>query len=156
MDDFFHQFYLLEEGDYDYMNYQQHLVFSTPVEIEDDLIMYLYDTLRWVPNDNNNLNKPPEVSFYGLDLEGRTIIGKRGARMFRDILLSWANLFSLGPDSLTLTGRFELSYGKDNIQTGNYQKVHLMRDETVNLLRILADWAARVVDENVVILHLGL
>ncbi len=133
-------------------NYRAFRLSNQGISVPDDLIRYLFDTLRWVPTEH-----PFEASGrwampwrgYGLDYFGHTAIRKHGAPVFRRICEAWAALFSQAPRTFELHG----SYLPDE---GRYERLEHHRKELVPLLRKLAGHAERASTGDFLILHVGL
>ncbi len=123
------------------------------VELHDNLLHYMGDSLAWIPS----LNPSRNTEQTGLDYWGITIIGRPGARIACNVFTSWANLFSLSPPVLKLTGFYQLG-SNDTSEGGAYERLQFSRDETVTVLRAIASMCQRVADgdgsEHV--LHLGI
>lgn len=174
-----HDFLLLKKSEYPYENYEIFLEGSEGrIYLHDDLVQYMGDTLNWVPSMNPS--NPSEWPGYGLNLFGPTVIHTSGAEKFGRVCTAWADLMSLGPKNLHLTGSFEWvpeeiateenKEGKRLIEDGSsideniagmrvyqgYSKIRCDRDELVGKLRLLAEYAQKALDGDHYILHLGI
>lgn len=90
-----HKFFCLRKGERRYDNFTDFFHAAPDVEIHDDLIRYIDDTLLWVPC--THLCGRKKKMTYGLMLYGNTIIKQEGAEIFGPVIESWANLFSKAP-----------------------------------------------------------
>ncbi len=132
------------------------------MRLHDDLLRYLADTLSWIPTYPHSKAEPSS----GLCMWGITRIEVDGAHVARAVFSAWADLLSLGPDDLRLTGSYV------NVQSdrrarprgvqaisleGGYQDVHLSRQAVVSGLRVLATWCQEVADSggSAYVVHFG-
>src|SRR5579884_991947 len=97
-----HEFLLLPEKDNDYSGYMNHFNDLNALKLNDDIVLYMMDTLRWVPSINPA--NPNQWCGYGLNYYGPTVINKTGAEKTARLLRLWAALLQEGPDALELTG----------------------------------------------------
>lgn len=119
------------------------------VQLHDDLIHYMLDTLVWIPTHN-----PVGIqSCKGLCLYGWTFIQLEGAEIAKNIFQAWVDLFLNGSDILELRAYTVVEDGKEH-----YEPLRLPRDETVAHLRALVDHCQTILDSNgqFYILHLGI
>ena len=123
------------------------------LELPDDCLRYMYDSLLWIPSLNPCKALSPQT---GLNLYGQTVITLSGAGIGRRIFRAWAELFRCGPEILQLTGDYEWS--EDEPQMGEYQRLRLRRDEIAAVIEGLAGYCQRVEesDDREFILHLGI
>ncbi len=144
-----HEFGLLSEA-IPYSSYSQYFA-RLDIKIDDDIVLYIWDTLTWVPT----LNPATRIAGYGLNYHGVTIIDKHGAEKLSSICRLWAELFDLGPDQLELTGQFGWTEG--GVQaSGEYLILKARKGELVQSLRSLAQYADRAASGNYYILHAGI
>ncbi|RNB89670.1 coproporphyrinogen III oxidase [Brevibacillus fluminis] len=118
------------------------------IVLHDDLISYIWDSLNWLPT----FNASTKEEHSGLHYHGITLIPKNSAPLFKSIILAWCSLFSLGPQTIELTGRYVI----DGDGMGNYEKCFFSKDELVKTLSTLAELLDRVQDDNQCILHHGI
>ena len=149
----YHDFFLLSCDDHAFSDYFQFLRHPDALRLSDDLIWYLYDTLSWIPTINPARDNEPHL---GLCLYGPTVIHTDGAKAAKSVFGGWAEIFSGGPETLTLRGLWTVVEG-DPADSGHYQELTVDRDELVSRLRRLFDFASQVLDSNgrYFILHLG-
>jgi hypothetical protein len=124
------------------------------VVLHDDIITYIFDSLKWIPTINPSTQKLG----YGLNHHGVTIInsqnGHDGSVITRNIFNAWADLFVNSPDKLLLKGQF--SWIDDDTSKGKYEKLEYNRDEIVKSLRTIVLFADQVSSNNLQILHMGI
>ena len=81
------------------------------VHLDDNLILYIIDTLKWVKTFSkleNNIEKN------GLNYHGITYFKDEGIKKLKNILFHWKNIFNLGEDVIELEGIFYNSQKKKN------------------------------------------
>ncbi len=150
-----HDFYLMNRSEVDYWGYSKFYNPAQAVSIHDDVMHYLYDSLKWIPcHFPQRAGKLVECS--GLNLIGYTIIKDEGAAMAHRIFGSWADLFSHGPSELELTGLWSSIEGEPD--SGSYQTIVEDRNKLVSSLRQISEYALRVneSESRLYILHVGI
>lgn len=145
-----HQFILLSKEsysdrwlDWSFMNHEP----VERVDIHDDIIQYIKDSLKWIPTINPCVSE----SRYGLSIHGITLINNEGAALLRNIFDSWTRLFSNGPEILILTGSYQTTNGK-----GMYQKIEINKKEIVQSFNKICDFATIAIENDNYILHYGI
>lgn len=148
-----HQFYLVRKAEHDYTDYAALIHAPGGVELHDDLIDYMWDTLLWIPT----ILAASAERFHGLNRWGPTVIDDQGAPVARNVFGAWANLFACGPEKLQLRGPALIS-GDAGAGDGGYETLCLERDELVRALRSLESYAGDVIaaEGALYILHLGI
>lgn len=133
-----HDFLLVDD---DFRRDDFELIMRTPgrIRLHDDLVTYIYDSLRWIPAVNVHQEKP----CHGLCGHGQTAIRIEGAPVARQVFNSWADLFECGPETLELTGGYTWIEG-ESPETGYDQQLRFSRDEVVHSFRTLATYANEV------------
>jgi hypothetical protein len=161
----YHDFLLLPEGNggkqiyqefwnrtNEQPNYRAFRLRNHGIRVPDDLVSYMFDTLRWVPSEHpfEELGKwGMPWRGYGLDYHGHTAIRKRGAPVFRQICEAWAALFSQAPRTFELKGAWQPDEKE-------YRRLTYHRREVSPLLQKLAAHAERASTGEFFILHIGL
>lgn len=159
-----HDFWLIEEQNRASLNLNSYAARrDAPVQIHEDHLRYLADTLAWIPT--NNPAKQNEAG-YGLNWWGLTIINKQGGQLLQRICTAWAQLFSYGPETLPLTGMFgwqwpfeenEHMVSASQLSTfGSYNRLHVERDNLVQALTMLAHFGEQTSTGKFIILHIGI
>jgi hypothetical protein len=148
----FHDFLLLSQAEHPFTAYREFVNDQGAVQLHDELIGYLMDSLKWLPS----YNPSREVPTSGLCRWGPTIIHLEGADTAYRIFTAWADLFSAGPPVLNLTGEWTRVHDEPPTDIG-YEPLAFDRDETVDRLRLVARYASSVVGSggDLYILHIG-
>lgn len=148
-----HKFYLVRRTEHEFADYARLMNTPGATELHDDLVGYLWDTLRWIPTLDPTGNEPCQ----GLNRWGPTVIACEGAPQARAIFGSWAEIFSCGPAQLQLQGPWTWTGGATS-ESGHYEQMQLQRDDVVRALRRLESYAAEVsgAKGNLYMLHLGI
>src|SRR3954464_7890116 len=98
-----HSFYLVNLDQYDYWSFQNFYHQETTNFLHDDVVHYMEDSLKWIRCYSPAV-KTELQELRGLDFYGVTVIKEDGARAAKQIFSAWAELFSQGPEILSLTG----------------------------------------------------
>jgi hypothetical protein len=122
------------------------------IELPDDLVVYLWDSLDWI--QTSNPSKPAEWRGFGLNMHGPTVIRHGQAAKLAFVLRSWASLFASGPEKLKLKGAFTWIHG-ESIERGNHEYFYLSRAAVVEQLQQLASLADQAADGTMYLLHRG-
>lgn len=118
------------------------------VHLHDDLVRYMADTLEWIPT----FNPARREAHRGLCMWGPTLIMVEGAAVAERVFGLWADLFSVGPPVLSLTGSYSWVEPDDAPPTGErvtqlqggYDRLEFGRDDVVGVLRQLVAWCSLV------------
>ena len=116
------------------------------VHLDDNLILYIIDTLKWVKTFSkleNNIEKN------GLNYHGITYFKDEGIKKLKNILFHWKNIFNLGEDVIELRGMYYINIGKHSYN--KYKKKYLI--ESLKKLVVLCEKAEK---ENKIIEHWGI
>ena len=150
----YHDFLLLSLDDYDFADYMALIGNPRAIRIAYDVILYLNDTLRWIPTINPAMKNE---AIQGLCLYGPTVIHTDGAPVAKSLFGGWAEVFSQGPETLTLKGGWTYLEGQPP-ETGHYKSLQVERDPLVSDLRRLESYASKVSKSGGrhFILHLGI
>ena len=117
------------------------------VHLDDNLIIYIIDTLKWVKTFSkleNNIEKN------GLNYHGITYFKDEGIKKLKNILFHWKNIFNLGEDVIELEGIFYNSQKKRNSKN-KYSKKYI-----VEILEKLIALCEKAEKENKIIKHWGI
>jgi hypothetical protein len=147
-----HSFFVVRSAELAPADYLRLVGVPGDVEVPDDVLCYLGDTLAWIPAHNPALDAP----CVGLCMHGPTVIRAEGARVAAAIFAAWERLLALGPDRLDLTGPYGAPHGDS--RRGAYQRLHLERGVVCALLGGLARRAEEVATGggHLYLLHLGI
>jgi hypothetical protein len=127
------------------------LAATNRVELHDDVIRYISDTLIWIPT----FNPSTRVEQAGLNVWGITAILRSGATTAAEIFGNWAALFDFGPDVVTLTGSYVLPDATDG--NGHYEAITVSKPSTVGALRSLQQMCHQVANSDAIwLLHEGI
>ena len=110
------------------------------VHLDDNLILYIIDTLKWV----NTLDKFRIKKNKGLYYHGSTYFEKNSIRKLKEIIFCWKNLFSEAAENFEI--KVLLNQNKKGYCTENYSK-----KEVVESLEKLIDLCNSAEKENNVI-----
>lgn len=122
------------------------------LEIHDDIIQYISDSLKWVPQA---LSEGSGERKYGLNYHGITELDKEGAIALCNILKAWSDLFRNSPQKLILTGSYCWT-DDENINSGAYEVIELSRDDVIEKFEKLISLAEKVQADSYHILHFGI
>ena len=117
------------------------------VHLDDNLILYIIDTLKWVKTFSKLENK---IEKNGLNYHGITYFKDEGIKKLKNILFHWKNIFNLGEDVIELEGIFYNSQKKRNSKN-KYSKKYIV--ESLEKLIALCEKAEK---ENKIIKHWGI
>ena len=117
------------------------------VHLDDNLILYIIDTLKWVKTFSKLENNTEKN---GLNYHGITYFKDEGIKKLKNILFHWKNIFNLGEDVIELEGIFYNSQKKRNSKN-KYSKKYIV--ESLEKLIALCEKAEK---ENKIIKHWGI
>lgn len=162
-----HDFILLNTAEAPYSDYMKYIKYPKfDVSIADDLIIYVYDYLNWIPTINPASSSAPET--FGLHLYGPTVIDMHGAEQAVKIFTAIAGLFACANEHMKLTGAFshqladsfDAEPGIERIVAGSgqYASLLLRRQDVVKQFERLAELCQKVKDSDgaLYVLHLGI
>jgi hypothetical protein len=149
-----HDFLLLSAREHAYADYMKWINHRKAIQIHDDVMHYLQDTMNWITcyNPAQKMMKHKGLNFYG-----PTVIKTDGAGDAENVFNAWASLFSIGPKRIKLTGAYSWAEGETK-ETGRYSKITLDRDEIVEKLKTVANYSKSIAHSNdeLFLLHLGI
>jgi len=148
-----HGFLLVPDNGADYSFWKRpNTAAPSTVELHDDLVVYLWDSLDWI--QTSNPSNPAEWRGFGLNMHGPTVIRLDQAAKLASVLRGWASLFAMGPQELRLKGPFTWVHG-ESIDRGNYEYFCVSRAAVVELLARVASLADQAADGTKYLLHRG-
>ncbi|MGX7264554.1 hypothetical protein [Enterococcus crotali] len=115
------------------------------IKIEDYLILYLSDSLKWVPSHWENMSNQKE----GLNYYGTTIFDGVGIKKFLNIIKSWKNLFENAPDSIELSTEV-------SVEDGIYLKENIETKKLLKQLDTLISLSENALNKNGLLVHFGI
>lgn len=150
-----HDFVVLNKEIYTYKDYMNVInKVSYDVSIHDDLILYFYDFLQWIPAYNPSM----EIKHMGLNLYGVTAIDIEGATQAYDLFVRIVDIFKLSPETLKLNGgcSYQLADDEDPFSESKecriirnsleQEKLTYQRDEIVEQFEKLVECFKKVID----------
>jgi hypothetical protein len=132
--------------------YQNRESWKEKVGISDDLILYMIDTLEWIPS----FNPVTKENGKGLVYHGVTIINRESSSQLKAIIESWVNLFSQGPDLINLCGQ---TVGKEDERGEVYfevERIKMSKKDIMQVLNELIKLSSRTIDGEYLIMHVGI
>jgi hypothetical protein len=147
-----HDFLLLPEKDEHYSDYMRYINDPNALTVDDDLVVYVQDTLNWIPTINPA--NPAVWGGYGLNYYGPTVINKAGAAKMARIFNLWAALLQEGPEEVKLRGGYEWTE-EETSSGGRYAIVTAPRDSVVKTFRAIAAIGEQAASGKFYVLHLG-
>ncbi|CAH2717472.1 hypothetical protein BACCIP111895_04686 [Neobacillus rhizosphaerae] len=121
------------------------------IEVDDALILYMSDTLNWVPTKNPPfINRPIEM---GLDYYGMTKIDENSVDTLKNILNGWRVIFAIAPKNITLTGMY---IEGDEEEESEYEKNIFDQVEILKQLDALIALVVEVEKHGHTIYHMGI
>jgi hypothetical protein len=158
-----HSFWLFREGQRAYTDYIDLLPRrDAPVNIDDEVLRYLFDTFLWIPTFNPAKSERGK----GLNMWGPTIIDQTGGVLFHQIFTAWAQLFTCGPERFRLRGLFSWHWPFDESEhvinenelhtLGQHTWLEVDRERFVQQLTTLAQFGEQAATGRYFILHLGI
>ena len=148
-----HEFLLLPNWKMDQVSSMSPWNDQDALSIDDRLILYIIDTLKFLPTINPT--KPADRAGFGLNYHGLTVIDRSGVSKASRIFRHWAGLLEEGPPDLELTGGFEWTEGGDP-DDGRYVVWKARRDPLVADLRKLEELARGAESGEAFLLHRGI
>lgn len=121
--------------------YREGLTEADYVSFDDEFIMYINDSLNWIPTWNPSTKEMGN----GLNNYGVTIIDEQNLITFKGIIQAWMNMFEFATEIIVLTD-----------QIGHYEKLEYDKSDLLKKLKKLIELADRALNEDKCILHLGI
>ena len=115
--------------------------------IEDNLILYIIDTLKWV-NTFSSLKTNKETK--GLNYHGVTYFKGDSIRKLKNIIFYWKELFNIAEKKFELRGIYY------NTKRKKYLKNRYSKREVIEILEKLINLCDRAEKENKIIEHQGI
>ncbi len=146
----FHDFLLLPETGDREQQYLEHCHNPAAVALDDSLVRYMHDSLRWAPSENPSMGG---AAGFGLNTLGATALSGNGARQLVRVLNAWRVLFRCGPEILTLTCATADRLHED---APLYERSEHRRDDVLETLERISALADEAIAPGHWLLHLGL
>jgi hypothetical protein len=122
------------------------------VVINDDIIQYISDTLKWIPSKNPAKNGTPKGT--GINYYGVTLFDQDSSEAIRNIFIAWRDLFKNSPNVLKLTGEYYSIDGEKD--SGQYEKLILNRNEIISHFDKMVTFSDFLLKGNHYIYHRGI
>ncbi|MCE4049337.1 MULTISPECIES: hypothetical protein [Bacillaceae] len=148
-----HEFYLIPKtaNIQEYWQYtHEERTYLDCVVLHDDLILYIMDSLKWIPTKNPGIRNMP--AGYGINYHGLTLFDNQSAITLRNVFSAWRDLFENAPKVMKLTGSFVWS----DKEEGEYERLILNRNLVIMQLERMITMAEKLLDGEVYIYHSGI
>lgn len=119
------------------------------VEVEDDIILYMLDTFKFIKSSNVS-----GKLIQGIDYYGYSIFEGKEALKAKNIFESWRNIFKEGEEEFELTGEF--TWIEDKVFDGEYRKMFFNKALVLEVLRDLVNIYDIGSKGECKVLHLGI
>lgn len=150
-----HEFYLIpntiDVGRF-WMDRENNPKVIDSVVIQDDIILYVSDTLKWIPSKNPALHGTPISA--GINYHGVTLFDEDSATTLESIFSSWRDLFLNSPTVLELTGEFVMVEGGE--QSSHYEKLVYNRNEIIKQFEKIISFSDRLSEGDFHLYHCGI
>ena len=120
------------------------------VVINDDIILYILDSLYWIPSKNPSSRN--QIKGKGLNYYGLTLFDKQSSEALIGVFSAWKSLFNNAPEVIELTGNFVFSDGEE----GEYEKIMVNRGELIMQLDKIISMSRLLADGNYYLYHCGI
>lgn len=150
-----HEFYLIpavEDVEHLWMNIANNPKVMNGVVIHDDIILYIKDTLKWIPSRNPALPEAPIGA--GINYHGVTLFNQHSAATLQKVFSSWRDLFLNSPQVLELTGEFVMIEGEE--QAGHYELLIYERHEVIEQFEKMISFAEKLAEGGLYLYHCGI
>lgn len=116
------------------------------IYIEDNIILYIFETLEWINtcNDEGLLQTNKGINYHGI-----TYFDVKGTIHLKEILLGWRNLFEKAPLFFKLRGSF-------CFDTNKREKISYLKQELLSQLNSLINLCETAIKQNKIICHGGI
>ncbi|EPY08664.1 coagulation factor 5/8 type-like protein [Paenibacillus alvei TS-15] len=135
-----------------WMNRENNPKVIDSVVIHDDIVLYVSDTLKWIPSRNPALHGTPASA--GINYHGVTLFDEVSARNLKSVFSSWRDLFLNSPTVLELTGEFVMVEG--GVQSGHYEKLVYNRLEIIKQFEKIISFSDRLSEGKFYLYHCGI
>jgi hypothetical protein len=140
----YHDFLVVDEAAVPRMSYFRAIGSGSAMQVADDLVRYLGDSLLWV----QTYNPAKRETSLGLNYYGPTVVEPNELRQFARIVDAWAQLFRQAPDQFSVRGWWSPT-------ESDYERLTFSRDHVVEVLERVASLAERVTTGKY-LLHVGI
>ncbi|PEC23130.1 coproporphyrinogen III oxidase [Bacillus cereus] len=130
--------------------YKEEATIDECVVLSDEIIIYLLDFIHWIPV----YHPATRAEGFGIHYYGITKIEQKGAVVAEQLFCLLVSMFSLAPETIELTGRFQ--WENDNNTDGEYERYVINRDKLCRELEFFIRLLRRVKKGEGYILHYGI
>ena len=143
-----HDFFLMDRLVVDLTSSPTDYILHT--SIDDDLILYFMDFIKWIPS----FNPAKSEIMTGICYNGVTVIYKDGAIIFNKILNGIISIFQCAPESFSLTGNDLIEDGNDYFNN----KIICLKSFILQIINDLIKMTLIIIESNddLYILHRGI
>ena len=114
------------------------------VNLPDDLLQYLGDSLQWINTKWNGREVRAGIPYYGFSIiEGGEI------EKLLEIIERWKRLFELAPNSFYITGEFMP-------EESRYQKILVDKGEAIQIFNLWIELCKHAIEKELEILYEGI
>jgi hypothetical protein len=152
-----HEFYLVPstidvEQQQFWMGIKNRSEIVDSVEIHDDIILYISDTLKWIPSKNPAIKGAPRGA--GINYHGVTLFDDESAIVLGNVFNSWKQLFENSPEVIKLTGEYLTIV--DQHDSGHYENLFLNRNEILKQFDKIVSFANKLSNGSFYLIHCGI
>ncbi|KGR81936.1 hypothetical protein [Lysinibacillus odysseyi] len=122
------------------------------VIIDDDLILYISDSLKWLPSKLVNFQGMSDYT--GIAYYGITLFDQQSAPLLYRIFCGWRDLFLNAPSKLELTGSYIFPDEMDDM--GEYEKLVFKKEDVLRQFEKMITLAEYLANGNCYIYHIGI
>lgn len=122
------------------------------VVIHDDIILYINDTLEWIPSKNPGKRGTPNGT--GINYHGVTLFEDKSAIILENVFTAWRNLIANSPQVLELRGSFVWVEGEEH--SGEYEKLVFNRDEIIEQFEKIISFSKKLSEGHFYLYHCGI
>jgi hypothetical protein len=112
--------------------------YSRPFEVHDDIILFIFGTLKWI-EVHNYTNKKVQ---YGLYYHGISIIYPDQIKIFHNIILNWKSMFNY---ALEVISPYK-----------NIEEIKMQREEIIVELNKFGNFLISVIEKKEYLIHIGI
>ncbi|MBA9086847.1 hypothetical protein FHR92_003327 [Fontibacillus solani] len=118
--------------------------------IDDELINYISDSLNWIEAWYPNGSHEKGLALYGYSI----IKESENLKKFRDIIISWRNLFIHAPEMILLTG--DCGWDGESEKKGYYEKNKFKKIDIIDSMDDLAEVIEKALISGEYVIHCGI
>jgi hypothetical protein len=120
------------------------------VVLNDDVILYILDSLYWIPSKNPSSSN--QIIGKGLNYYGLTLFDIQSSEALVGVFSAWKSLFKNAPEVIELTGDYVFYDGEE----GEYKKILVNREELIMQLNKIISMSRLLAEGNYYLYHCGI